>query len=89
MNRWHDKWNAISPIFKFSKEVRTAFYTINAIESQNSCYHRLNKQRSVFPNSQALIKDLYLGTFEIAKKWTMPIRNWDKVRGELEIMYPD
>ena len=28
-------------------------------------------------------------TFEIAKKWTMPIRNWGKVRGELEIMYPD
>ena len=28
-------------------------------------------------------------SFEIAKKWTMPIRNWGKVRGELEIMYPD
>lgn len=81
--------DAISPIFKFSKEVRTAFYTTNAIESLNSCYRRLNKQRSVFPSSQALMKALYLGTFEIAKKWTMPIRNWGKVRGELEIMYPD
>ena len=80
---------AISPIFKFSKEVRTAFYTTNAIGSLNSCYRRLNKQRSVFPSSQALIKALYLGTFEIAKKWTMPIRYWGKVRGELEIMYPD
>ena len=89
MNRWHDNWDAISPIFKFSKEVRTAFYTTNAIESLNSCYLRLNKQRSVFPSSQALLKALYLGTFEIAKKWTMPIRNWGKVRGELEIMYPD
>lgn len=27
--------------------------------------------------------------FAIAKKWTMSIRNWGKVRGELEIMYPD
>lgn len=89
MNRWHENWDAISPIFKFSKEVRTAFYTTNAIESLNSCYRRLNKQRSVFPSSQALMKALYLGTFEIAKKWTMPIRNWGKVRGELEIMYPD
>ena len=61
----------------------------SAIESLNSCYRRLNKQRSVFPSSQALMKALYLGTFEIAKKWTMPIRNWGKVRGELEIMYPD
>lgn len=89
MNRWHDNRDAISPIFKFSQEVRTAFYTTNAIVSLNSCYRRLNKQRSVFPSSQALLKALYLGTFEIVKKWTMPIRNWGKVRGELEIMYPD
>ena len=75
MNRWHDNWDAISPIFKFSKDVRTAFYTTNAIESLNSCYRRLNKQRSVFPSSQALMKALYLGTFEIAKKWTMSTRN--------------
>ena len=67
MNRWNDNWDAISPIFKFSKEVRTAFYTTNAIESLNSCYRRLNKQRSVFPSSQALMKALYLGAFEIAK----------------------
>lgn len=25
MNRWHDNWDAISPIFKFSKDVRTVF----------------------------------------------------------------
>ena len=35
MTRWKDNWDAISPIFKFSKEVRTAFYTTNAIESLN------------------------------------------------------
>jgi transposase-like protein len=89
MNRWHDNWDAITPIFKFSKDVRTAFYTTNAIESLNSSYRRLNRQRSVFTSSQALLKALYLATFEIAKKWTMPIRNWGKVRGELVIMYPE
>ena len=62
---------------------------INAIESLISCYRRLNKQRSIFPSFRALMKALYLGTFEIAKKWTMPIRNWGKVRGELELMYPE
>ena len=87
MNRWHDNWDVITPIFKFSMDVRTAFYTTNTIESLNSCYRRLNKQRSVFPSSQALMKALYLATFEATKKWTMPIRNWGKVRGELSIMY--
>lgn len=89
MNRWKDNWDVISPIFKFSMEVRKAFYTTNAIESLNSCYRRLNKQRSVFPSSQALMKALYLATFEVTKKWTMPIRNWGRVRGELAIMFPD
>lgn len=89
MNRWKDNWDVISPIFKFSMEVRKAFYTTNAIESLNSCYRRLNKQRSVFPSPQALMKALYLATFEVTKKWTMPIRNWGRVRGELAIMFPD
>ena len=81
--------DAISPIFKFSKDVRTTFYTTNVIESLNASYRRLNRQRSVFTSSQALLKALYLATFEATKKWTMPIRNWGKVRGELTIMYPD
>lgn len=89
MNRWKDNWDAITPIFKFSKDVRTAFYTTNAIESLNSSYRRLNRQRNVFTSSQALLKALYLATYEATKKWTMPIRNWGKVRGELTIMYPD
>lgn len=89
MNRWHDNWDAVSPIFKFSKDVRTAFYTTNAIESLNSSYRRLNRQRSVFPSSQALLKALYLATFEIVKKWTVPIRNWGKIRGEPAVMYPE
>ena len=89
MNRWKENWDAVSPIFKFSKDVRTAFYTTNAIESLNASYRRLNRQRSVFTSSHALLKALYLATFEATKKWTMPIRNWGKVRGELTIMYPD
>ena len=89
LKRWADNWDVITPIFKFSTDVRTAFYTTNAIESLNSSYRRLNSQRSVFPSQQALLKALYLATFEATKKWSMPIRNWGKVRGELTIMYPD
>lgn len=89
MKSWHANWDVISPIFKFSAQVRKVIYTTNAIESLNSCYRRLNKQRSVFPCDTALLKALYLSTNEITKKWTMPLRNWGKVLGELEIMYPD
>ena len=87
MNRWYDNWDAICPIFKFSTDVRALIYTTNAIESLNSTYRRLNRQRSVFPSDTALLKALYLATFEATKKWTMPIRNWGRVYGELAIMY--
>lgn len=80
-------WDAISPIFKFSKDVRMVIYTTNAIESLNSAYRRLNSQRSIFPSDMALLKALYLATFEATKKWTMPIRNWGRGYGELAIMY--
>lgn len=87
MKSWTTNWDAITPIFKFSSDVRTIIYTTNAIESLNSTYRKLNRQRSVFPSDQALLKALYLATFEATKKWTMPIRNWGKVYGELSIMY--
>ena len=87
MKRWYDNWDAICPIFKFSAEVRTVIYTTNAIESLNATYRKLNRQRSVFPSDQALLKALYLSTFEATKKWTMPLRNWGRIYGELQIMY--
>ena len=89
MKSWKTNWDVITPIFKFSSEVRKVIYTTNAIESLNSSYRRLNRQRSVFPDSQALMKALYLATLEATKKWTMPIRNWGRVYGELSIMYED
>lgn len=36
MKSWHTNWYVISPIFKFSGEVRTVIYTTNAIESLNA-----------------------------------------------------
>ena len=87
MKSWSTNWDVISPIFKFSSEVRKVIYTTNAIESLNSSYRRLNRQRSVFPNDTALLKALYLSTFEATKKWTMPLRNWGKIYGELSIMF--
>lgn len=87
MKRWYDNWDVVTPIFKFSPDVRKVIYTTNAIESLNSTYRRLNRQRSVFPSDTALLKALYLATFEATKKWTSTIRNWGQVYGELSIMY--
>ena len=41
MKRWSDNWDVITPIFKFSSEVRKVIYTTNSIESLNSSYRSL------------------------------------------------
>ena len=63
MKRWHENRNVITPIFKFSMDMRKVIYTTNAIESLNSTYRKLNRQRSVFLGDTALLKALYLATF--------------------------
>ena len=87
MKSWESNWDVLTPMFKFSKEVRTLIYTTNAIESLNSTYKKLNRQRTVFPSDRALLKALYLATLQATKKWTQNIRNWGKVYGEFSIMY--
>ena len=67
MKSWRQNWDAVSPIFKFSTEVRKVIYTTNAIESLSATYRKLNCQRSVFPSDTALLKALYLSTFEATK----------------------
>ena len=87
MKSWEVNWDSIAVMFKFSKEVRKVLYTTNAVESLNSTYRRLNSQRSVFPNDTALLKALYLATFQATKKWSLPVRKWGSIYGELCIMY--
>lgn len=59
----------------------------NAIESLNSTYKKLNRQRTVFPNDKFLLKALYLAIMQITKKWSQPLRNWGKIYGEFTFMY--
>lgn len=87
MKSWERNWDSITPIFKFSLDVRKVIYTTNSIESLNSSYRRLNSQRSVFPGKPALLKALYLATVEVSKKWTSTLRNWCRIRAELNVLY--
>ena len=54
LKSWEQNWDVLTPIYKFSSDVRKVIYTTNAIESLNSTYKKLNRQRSIFPNDTAL-----------------------------------
>ena len=67
MKSWEQNWDVLTPIFKFSPEVRKVIYTTNSIESLNSTYKKLNRHRTVFPSDEALLKSLYLSTLQTTK----------------------
>lgn len=50
MESREENWDVISPMFKFSADVRKVIYTTNVIESINSVQRWLNRQESVFPS---------------------------------------
>ena len=54
MKRWYDNWDAISPIIKFSGDVRTVIYTTNTIESLNSTCRRPEQPAHRVPERRGL-----------------------------------
>jgi putative transposase len=62
-------------------------YTTNAIESLNYSLRKIIKNRSLFPNDEAVFKLLYLALKNIEKKWTMPIKEWKRALQQFAIVF--
>jgi putative transposase len=86
---WRANWLRLIPMFNYSAEIRRAIYTTNAIESMNMSLRKIIKNRGLFPNDEAVFKILYLALKNIAKKWTMPIKNWAAAMNQFAILFPD
>lgn len=56
--------------------------------NDDDCNGYKSKQvNSSYGNMEIEVPQDRKSTFEAAKKWTMPMRNWGQVYGELSIMY--
>ena len=86
---WRNNWNRLSVFFDYPPEIRKVIYTTNAIESLNASLRKVTKTRRSFPNDEAVLKLLYLALHQIAKKWTMPLRDWKPAMNQFIIMYGD
>jgi putative transposase len=73
---WRAQWVRVIPLFAFSEDIRKVIYTTNAIESVNMTLRKVTRNHRIFPSDEAVYKVLYLAMQNIAKKWTMPIREW-------------
>lgn len=86
---WRRNWGNITPFFAYSPEIRKVIYTTNAIESLNMSLRKVTKNRASFPTDEAMLKLLYLALNNIAKKWTMPIRDWKAALNRFSILFGD
>lgn len=86
---WRNNWTRLSVFFDYPPEIRKVIYTTNAIESLNASLRQVSKARRSFPNDDAVMKLMYLALHQIAKKWTMPLRDWKPAMTQFIIMYGD
>ena len=87
LENWENNWDNVQPFFKYGPQTRKIMYTTNAIESLNSTYKRINRNRNIFPTDMSLLKVLYLSTLKAEKKWSRMVDKWDLCLSQFRIMY--
>jgi len=84
---WRTNWSRVVPMFGYPGEIRRVIYTTNTIESLNMTLRKVTKNRSLFPNDEAVFKLMYLALRNISKRWTMPIKNWSGALNQFAILF--
>lgn len=84
---WMHHWERIIPFFAFPADIRKAIYTTNAIESMNMTLRKVLRNHRSFPTDESVMKVIYLAIHNIAKKWTMPIRDWKRALNRFAIEF--
>jgi putative transposase len=84
---WRANWSRVVPMFGYPSEIRRAVYTTNTIESLNMTLRKVSKNRSLFPNDEAVFKLMYLALRNISKRWAMPIPNWSGAMNQFAILF--
>ncbi len=86
---WKNNWANLSEFFAYPPDIRKIIYTTNAIESLNFSLRKVTKNRSAFPNDDAIFKIMYLALTNASKKWTMPIREWGAALNQFAVYFGD
>lgn len=86
---WTQNWTDLSTFFKYSEEVRKLIYTTNAFEGFHRMLRKYIKTKTTYPSDEAVKKSVYLSIEEISRRWSMPIRDWGIIMGQLSIFFED
>lgn len=86
---WYSNWDNLVLFLAYPEPIRRVIYTTNAIESVNSQFRKVTKNKRVFPNDNSVFKTLYLTIEYITAKWNMPVRNWNEAMDHFLIKFDD
>jgi putative transposase len=89
LKSWDANWAELTTYFKYPQEVRTLIYTTNAVEGFHRMLRKFTKTKSIYPTDDSVRKSVYLSIQEISRKWTMPIRDWGIIIGQLSLFFED
>ena len=89
LRSWDTNWAELTSFFEFPNEIRRIIYTTNAVEGYHRMVRKFTKTKSIFPTDDSIRKTIYLSTKEIAKKWTMPVRDWGLAYTQFAIFFED
>ncbi len=85
---WRRHWERFIPFFAFPAEIRKIIYTTNSIEAVNRQLRKIIKTRGHFPTEDSTLKLLWLALMRAEKKWTYPIRDWQRALHQFAIYFP-
>ena len=86
---WEANWAELSTYFKYPQEVRTLIYTTNAVEGFHRMLRKYTKTKTSYPSDDAVKKSVFLSIQEISRKWSMPVRDWGIIIGQLIVFFAD
>lgn len=85
---WKKNWDNLSPFLQYPMEIRKLIYTTNIIENLNRNVRKFTKNKTMFPDDNAVIKAVYLAIQNVSKVWTNQIQRWPSIASQFLIIYP-
>jgi putative transposase len=89
MRSWDANWAELTTFFNYPEQIRHLIYTTNAVETYHRMVRKFTKTKSIFPTDDSIRKVVFLSIKEIAKKWTMPVREWAMAYSQIVIFFAD
>ena len=86
---WESNWAVLSTFFKYPEEIRKLIYTTNPIESVNSSIRKVARPKRIFPTNDSALIIVFLALQSRISKWTMRVRGWSTIIGQLSIHFGD